>query len=94
MKNFLILHYGFEKPTPDQMGAWNRWFASIADKQVDRGGFPAGREISHSGTQELPFAKDSITGYTVIEAEDLDAAEKIAAECPIVISTRVYEIRK
>ena len=93
MKNYLILHYGFEKPTPEEMGAWNKWFESIADKQVDMGGLRDGREISHAGTKDLPFAKDSITGYTVIKAEDLDEAEKVAQECPIVASTRVYEIR-
>jgi hypothetical protein len=76
------------------MGAWNKWFDSIADRQVDRGHFPSGREISHAGTKDLPFAKDSITGYTLIKAENLDEAEKIARECPIVASTRVYEIRK
>ena len=94
MKNFLVLHYGFVKPTPEEMGEWNKWFESIADKQVDRGHLPGGREISHSGTKDLPFAKDSITGYTVIEAENLDEAERVAQECPIVASTRVYEIRK
>jgi len=94
VKNYLLLHYGFKKPTAEEMSAWNKWFESVADRQVDRGGFRAGREISHSGTKELPFAKDSITGYTVIEAEDLDEAEKIAQECPIVASTRVYEISK
>ena len=92
MKNYLILHYGFEKPTPEEMDAWGKWFQSIADKQVDRGGLRSGREISHSGTKDLPFAKDSISGYTVIKAENLDAAEKITQECPIVASTRVYEI--
>jgi hypothetical protein len=94
VKNYLLLHYGFERPTPEEMGAWNQWFESIADTQVDRGHLPGGREISHSGTTDLPFGKDSITGYTVIKAEDLDEAEKIARECPIVASTRVYEIRK
>ena len=34
------------------------------------------------------MAEDSITGYTVIEAADLDEAEAIAKECPIVASTR------
>ena len=92
MKNYLILHYGFEKPTPEQMGAWNKWLKSIADKQVEKGHLPGGREISHSGTKDLPFGKDSITGYTVIKAENLDEAEKIAQECPIVASTRVYEV--
>ena len=94
MKHFLLLHYGFEKPTPEEMGAWNKWFESIADRQVERGGFRGGREISRSGTRDLPFGKDSITGYTVITAESLDEAERIARECPIVASTRVYEVGK
>ena len=46
MKNFMILHYGFERPTPEEMGAWNKWFESIADIQVERGHFPGGRGLS------------------------------------------------
>ncbi len=74
------------------MGTWGEWFESIAHKMVDGGRFPRGREISHSGTKDLPMAKDSITGYTVVKAEDLDEAEKLAQGCPIIASTRVYEI--
>lgn len=94
MKNYLILHYGFEKPNSEDMKAWNEWFKMIKDREVDRGGLRKGRKISQAGTEELPFAEDSITGYTIIEADDLDAAEEIAGECPIVDSTRVYEISK
>jgi hypothetical protein len=94
VKHFLILHYGFEKPTPEEMGAWNKWFELITDKQVERGHLPGGREISASGTKDLPFGRDSLTGYTIIKAENLDEAEKIAQGCPFVDSTRVYEIRK
>jgi hypothetical protein len=93
MKTFMILHYGFEKPTPEDMAGWNKWFESIEDRQVEKGHFPGGREILASGTKELPFAKNSITGYTIIRAENLDEAEQIAGECPIVVSTRVYEIQ-
>ena len=93
MKKFLILHYGFEKPTPEEMAAWNRWFEAIADRQVERGHFPGGREISQAGTAELPFARESITGYTMIQAEDLGEATNLAQQCPFVISTRVYEVR-
>ena len=93
MKSYLILHYGFEQPSPEEMGAWNKWFESIKDIQVDMGGLGGGREISHSGSRDLPFGKDTLTGYTVIKAESLDEAEKIALECPIVLSTRVYEFR-
>ena len=92
MKKFMTLHYGFEPPTPEQMGAWNKWFESIADKMDSKGHFPGGREIFGDGTKDLPFAKESITGYTIINAENLDEAETIAQGCPIVASTRVYEI--
>ena len=92
MKNFLTLHYGFEKPTPEIMGVWGKWFESISDKMDSNGHFPGGRKISHGGTIDLPLAEDSITGYTIINAEDLDEAETIARGCPIIASTRVYEI--
>jgi len=92
VKKFMILHYGFLTPTLEVMEPWNKWFDSIAERQVEKGGFRGGRELSHSGTRDLPFGKDSITGYTIIRAENLDEAEKIARECPIVASTRVYEI--
>jgi hypothetical protein len=35
---------------------------------------------------------ESITGYTIINAESLDAAEKIARDNPYIASIRVYEI--
>jgi hypothetical protein len=92
MKHFLILHYGFIRPTPEEMEAWNQWFASIADRQVERGHFPVGREISSAGIKELPLSRNAITGYTLITAEDLDEAQKIAQACPFVNSTRVYEV--
>jgi hypothetical protein len=93
MKKFMILHFGFEQPTPEIMEAWGTWFESIADKQVDQGGFSGGREISKGGTKDLPWDMESITGYNIIEAEDLDAAEEIARGNPYIASIRVYEIR-
>ena len=33
MKKFMILHLGFEKPTPEIMAAWGKWFESIAERQ-------------------------------------------------------------
>ena len=93
MKNFVFLSFGFETPTPEIMAAWGKWFESIADKVVEKGGqFVDGREISHDGTRNLPLAKDSITGYTVIQAENLDEAEKIARGNPFIASIRVYEL--
>lgn len=93
MKKFMYLHLGFEKPTPEIMAAWMAWFESISDKQVDQGGFGSGREISKSGTRDLPWDMESITGYNIIEAESLEAAEKLAEDNPFVASIRIYELR-
>ena len=93
MKRFMLLHIGFEKPTPEIMEAWGEWFKLIADKSADNGGFHGGaREISHSGVEDLPMGPDSITGFSIINAESLDEAEKIAQSNPFIASIRVYEI--
>ena len=60
---------------------------------VDQGGFSGGKEISHAGTKDLPWGMESITGYNIINAENLEEAEKIAQGCPFIASIRVYEIR-
>ena len=93
MKRFMLLHFGFEKPTPEIMQAWGKWFGSIADKSADNGGFHGGaREISHDGTSDLPMGMDSITGFSIINAESLEEAEAIASDNPFIASIRVYEI--
>ena len=94
MKKFVLLHYGFEKPTPEVMKAWGTWFESIADRTVENIGFGGGREISASGTKDLPLGTESITGYSLIEAASLDEAEKIAKDNPYIASIRVYEVRE
>ena len=93
MKKYMLLHFGFEKPTPEIMAAWRKWFEAVADKSVDNGGFHGGaREISHAGAKDLPMGMDSITGYSIINAESLEEAEKIARDNPFIASIRVYEI--
>jgi hypothetical protein len=92
MKKFVLFHYGFETPTQEIMGAWNKWFASIRDKTVDPGSpLGPGKEISHFGTKELPMGLESLTGYTVINAENIEEAEKIARSCPMITSIKIYE---
>jgi hypothetical protein len=89
----MFLMFGFEKPTPEIMEAWGQWFGSIADKIVDQGGFHGGaKEISDAGTKDLPMGMDSITGYTIIEAESFEEAERLAHTNPYIASIRVYEI--
>ena len=93
MKKFVLLHYGFEKPTPEIMAAWGKWFEAVKGNIVDVGGhFSRGREISKAGTKDLPLASDSITGFTIVNAASLDDAEKMAQSNPYISSIRVYEV--
>jgi hypothetical protein len=93
MKKFVLLHYGFEKPTPDIMAGWGRWFETFKDNITDNAGpFIAGREISKAGSRELPLGDDSITGFTIVRADSLDEAEKMAQSNPYISSIRIYEV--
>ena len=93
MKKFVLLHYGFEKPTPEIMTAWGQWFEAMKDKIIDMGcHFSRGREISKAGTRDLPLGLESITGFTIVSAGSLEDAEKMAQSNPFISSIRVYEV--
>ena len=94
MKKFMLMHLGFEMPTPEIMEGWNAWFASIADQTVQNIGFAGGKEISAEGTKELGWDMDAITGCSIIEAESMEEAEAIAAKNPYIKAIRVYEVRE
>jgi len=51
-----------------------------------------GREISKAGTKELPLGLESITGFMIMSADNLDDAEKMAQSNPYISSIRVYEM--
>lgn len=93
MKKFVLMHCGFEPPTPEVMQGWGKWFQSIADQTVENGGFHgAAKEIAKDGSRDLPMDMDAITGYTIVKAKSIDEAEAIARANPIIKSIRVYEI--
>ncbi len=93
VKRYMLLHYGFETPTPEIMAAWGKWFDAVADRTVEHGGFHGGaREIGRDGARDLPMRGDSITGYSIITAESLEEAERIARDNPFIAAIRVYEI--
>jgi hypothetical protein len=92
MKKFMFLYVGMWTPTQEMKDAWSQWFAANGDKMVDSGSpFGAGLEITHHGTNELTQDTNAVTGYSIINANSLDEAEKIAKDCPIMTSVRVYE---
>ena len=51
-----------------------------------------GNSGSDAGTKDLPMGMESITGYSIINAENLEEAEQLARSNPYIASIRVYEI--
>lgn len=95
MKKFVLLAIGYTEPTNELMAAWGKWFESIKGNIVDQGNpFGLGREITTSGAKDLPTGMDAITGYVIINAEDMQAAKKIAQSAPLITGMRVYEAMK
>ena len=93
MNKFIFLSYGYETPTPEIMGAWGKWFASIADRIVEQEGLGSAHEISHDGTKELSRDTGAATGYIIFNAESFAEAEEIARGCPIISRNVIQEIR-
>ncbi|MDA0362083.1 MAG: hypothetical protein O3A45_03670 [Proteobacteria bacterium] len=93
MKKFIFLHYGFETPTSEIMAAWGKWFDAVKDNVVDMGGhFVNGCEITQTGIKNLPRNKESLTGYTIISAKNLEEAEKLALSNPFIFSIQIHEL--
>lgn len=92
MKKFILLYVGMWEHTPEVMGGWTKWFQVLGDRVVDSGNpFGPGKEMTKSGTKELPQDENAIVGYTIIKAESLEEVENLAKECPIITSVKIYE---
>lgn len=74
------------------MAAWGSWFASLGQAVVDAGNpFGVSTSVNADGSSGQA---GSLSGYSVIAAEDLAAAAELAKGAPLVSSggsVEVYE---
>jgi hypothetical protein len=97
MPNYLLAFHGGSTPeTADEqvkvMQAWNDWIEANDDAMVDIGNPVVGNVTLRPDGTTGGMPGDPVTGYTIIEAEDLDEALVIARECPILASNGTVEI--
>jgi hypothetical protein len=92
MKRYLLMHLGFERPSPEVMAAWQAWFQAVSARTTENVGLRNGREIARDGVRDLPMGLDAITGYTILSAESIEDAQRLAASNPFVSSIRIYEL--
>jgi hypothetical protein len=67
------------QPSAEGAAAWNAWFDRLGDHLVDRGN-PVFTPTTLGGAA----GATRLGGYTLIDAEDLDAAVKLAGDCPVL----------
>ena len=92
MKKFVLIYHGYQHSTPELVEAWNNWFQRRAVSFVDVGSpFGPGRQITNETTIEMSLTSNPASGYSIVNAENIDAAEQLLEGCPIVDSVSLYE---
>jgi len=99
MAKYLLLYEGGSMPESEAaqaaaMQAWEAWFAQIGGAVADAGNpfTPASKRLSADGSITAGTGKAS--GYSILEADSLDAAADLAKGCPVLgggASISVYE---
>ncbi len=87
MKKFVFIYQGsgMAGMSPEEMKAsmdkWMAWFGTFQDKTVDGGNpfAPGGKSVTAKGSETIT---KGATGYTIINAKDMDEAVDIAKKCP------------
>ena len=89
MNKYVLLYNGGSMPeaganTEKLTKAWEGWFAKLGKAVVDSGDpfTPKAKSVMSDGTVADGPASGIATGYSIVEADSLDAAVKLAKGCP------------
>ena len=91
-KFVLTFHGGNGMPETEEegakvMAAWGAWYGELGGSLVD-GGNPFAQSRFLGGGEE----RSPLTGYTIIEANDIDDAVTKAQRCPVLQSDGKVEV--
>lgn len=89
MANFVLVYTGGTPPQSEAEGAavmqaWIAWFTELGAAVVDAGNpfTPVAKHIASNGSVSDNVPGVPATGYSVLKADSLDAAVKMAQGCP------------
>jgi hypothetical protein len=98
MSKYVLAYHGGSMPESEAeqaqvMAAWGSWFESIGPNVVD-GGSPTGqsRTIASDGSVSDGGGANPLSGYSLVNANDLDDATRLAKGCPILESGGSVEV--
>jgi hypothetical protein len=97
MANYIIAYHGGSKPESPEAGAahmakWRDWLTELADAVVNPG-TPLGnsRIVSAEGVSD-DGGSNAMSGFSVVEADSLDAAIAMAQACPFLETGGTLEV--
>jgi hypothetical protein len=92
--NFVLVYKG-GKPSGDAAAAnaaWGAWFGQLGGAVVE-GGNPFGpSKTVGSGGAVSDGAASSLTGFSILKADSLDAAAALAKGCPVIANGGTIEV--
>lgn len=98
MSKYLFVYHGGSMPnTPEKvkqvMDAWGAWMGSLGAALID-GGNPVGKSstVNPDGSVANDGGPNPTSGYSLIEATDLDDALDKAKRCPVLSSGGSIEV--
>lgn len=88
MAEFIITYRGGSQPATPEEGAahmqkWKAWLEGIGDAVVNPG-TPLGKSKLITGDVVADDFAGALTGFSVVDVADMDAAIKIAKACPFL----------
>ncbi len=90
MAKFAFSYHGGSEPATDEereqvMAAWMGWFGGLGDAVVDHGNpFGPPKTVNADGSVTDGGGPNPVSGYSIVEAADIDAAVTMAKGCPIL----------
>ena len=89
MTNYIIAYHGGKQPESPEAGArqmerWKAWVADLGDAVVNPGTPLGAFKTVTSGGVSDESGPDPLTGFSVVKADNMDAALEIAKACPFL----------
>ena len=98
MAKYLFVYHGGSTPESEEevakvLDTWGQWFGSMGSAVVD-GGNPVGMSstVNSDGSVADDGGANPASGYSLIEASDLDDAVTKAKACPILAAGGSVEL--
>ncbi len=90
MPNYLFVYHGGKTPETEEdvektMADWGAWFENMGENLVEPGNPVSQSYTVFSDRVEDNGGANPVSGYSIVSADSIEAATKIAEGCPMVV---------